>query len=128
MCLPSKLYARGTPKVARNLLPVAQSMVNVGFGYIALIYALGFGLCGLWATVASFRASHSNITLPRETPQWFPERIFMDVEYPKEDLRILTTSSAISSLYFLLFPAAVYYYYYFHLRRLRTKMLGPKTG
>lgn len=37
--------------------PVAQNMVNIGFGYIALIYALAFGLCGLWATIASFRAN-----------------------------------------------------------------------
>lgn len=37
--------------------PVAQSMVNIGFGYIALIYALAFGCCGLWAAIASFRAN-----------------------------------------------------------------------
>ena len=37
--------------------PVAQSMVNIGFGYIALIYALAFGLSGLWAAIASFRAN-----------------------------------------------------------------------
>lgn len=87
-----------------------------------------FGFKTFNENLCAWVVSHSNITLPRGTPQWFPERIFMDVEYPKEDLRILTTSSAISSLYFLLFPAAVYYYYYFRWRRLRTKMLGPKTG
>lgn len=37
--------------------PIAQSMVNIGFGYIALIYALAFGWCGLWAATASFRAN-----------------------------------------------------------------------
>ncbi len=35
--------------------PVCQQMVNTGFGYIALVYAFAFGLCGILSTAASFR-------------------------------------------------------------------------
>lgn len=38
--------------------PVAQQMAQVGFSYIAMVYALGFGLCGIGAMVASIQALH----------------------------------------------------------------------
>lgn len=36
--------------------PVAQQLTEMGFTYIAVVYALGFGVVGEWAAVASIRA------------------------------------------------------------------------
>lgn len=82
--------------------------------------------CGLKTfdeNLCTWVVSHSKIALPRGGAQWYPERVFADVEHPDVNMRIYSDMAIFFVIFFTSLLISVYYYNDLCWRRLRKQLL-----